>query len=367
MTEQATLGDEQFVPWEERGGVRYGDDPTKQVLGESALNGKELCDYNINVAVGCRHGCQFCYVPATPNVRTRTKMLHRKAGVDDHQEEWGSYVLHRDPDETEAKLRSVLEGKRSWRETPGGRGVVAMSFGTDCFQDRHTADVTARCMAALFDHGKHVRILTRNPNLALHHVDVFERGAEQGLVTVGTSLPCLSGEDVRAIERGAPHPETRLQGLEAFADAGVPTFVSMSPTYPHLGTWDLYDMLRAFRDRLDTLDVVFHEAINPRGGNFELTVQAARANDRGSLARALERISESREEWRQYAVTHLRTVQQAADDLGVPLKSWPGKDLVRACEGTIDERWVRGAYMARSPEQFANNADDQQTTQESDN
>lgn len=36
--------------------LTQGEDPTKTVLSESALNKKSLCDYVINVATGCRHG-----------------------------------------------------------------------------------------------------------------------------------------------------------------------------------------------------------------------------------------------------------------------------------------------------------------------
>ena len=41
-------------------------DPTKALLSESALSDHGVCDYVVNVATGCRHGCAFCYVPSTP-------------------------------------------------------------------------------------------------------------------------------------------------------------------------------------------------------------------------------------------------------------------------------------------------------------
>src|SRR6056297_1270405 len=105
--------------------VRTGEDPTKAILSESGLNSKHLCDYVVNVATGCRHGCKFCYVPSTPNIRTRPDMLKEEAGVDNGQKEWGNYVLYRDG--LGERLDDHVGRKRTWRETERGRGVVGVS------------------------------------------------------------------------------------------------------------------------------------------------------------------------------------------------------------------------------------------------
>ena len=76
--------------------VERGEDPTEAVLSDSGLDKKYLCDYVVNVATGCSHGCKFCYVPSTPAIRTRPEMLKEHADVDSPQQEWGQYVLYRD-------------------------------------------------------------------------------------------------------------------------------------------------------------------------------------------------------------------------------------------------------------------------------
>lgn len=285
-------------------------------------------------------------------IRTRPDMLDEQADVDDPQQEWGSYLLHRDPAETEQKLRSTLENKRKWKGTDGGQGVVALSFSTDCYQDAECAETTRRCVEALLDHQKPVRILTRNPQFAAQkHLDLYTRGAEEGLVTFGTSLPSLNEAEVAAIEPSAPGPEARLNGLRTLSEAGVPVFVSMSPTYPSQPPKALRTLLRLFRDVLPTLDVVFHEAINPRGANFQMTVDAAREAGEDHLADQLEVLSD-REVWREYAVSHLRSVWESANDLGVDVKLWPGDLLVRETEGSDDGAWVSRQQTRSSPEDF---------------
>ena len=107
-------------------GVRTAEDPTKAVLSESGLNSKHLCDYVVNVATGCRHGCKFCYVPSTPNIRTRPDMLKEEVDVDNGQKEWGNYVLYRDG--LGDRLDEHIARKRTWRETRRGQGVVGISF-----------------------------------------------------------------------------------------------------------------------------------------------------------------------------------------------------------------------------------------------
>lgn len=325
--------------------VRTGDDPTKALLSESGLNSKYLCDYVVNVATGCRHGCKFCYVPATPNIRTRPEMLENTVGVTDGQEEWGRYVLYRD--ELGAELDEHLERKRTWKRTEEGCGIVGVSFSTDCYMDGRAGSITRDVVEALTDHEKYTRVLTRNPILALQDMDVFRSAGDY--VTVGSSVPCLDAERVEAIEPKAPAPTHRLRGLEEFAEAGVNTYVSMSPTYPTQTREDLGQLLRRIADV--NPDVVFHEPINPRLGNFQMCVEAARDRGNGRLADELEYLRKE-DVWVEYAVDHLRTVQELGRELGLPVHLWPDKKLVGLTSGPVSE-WLSAWRRRQSPERFA--------------
>jgi len=328
----------------ERNGVQQAADPTKAIISKSALHHKNLCNYVINVATGCSHGCKFCYVPSTPNIKMRQDMLKEQANVEDGQQEWGSYLLYRD--DLPERLAQKLDRKRTWEETEDGRGVVMISSGTDCYQDRRAAQITRGCVIELVRRKLPVRILTRSPAV-VRDLDVFK--AADGYVTVGSSIPCLKDEQVRAIEPGAPAPSSRLDALETISEAGVPVYVSMSPTYPTQTREDLRNLLNELKERLDP-DVVFHEPINPRGGNFEMTVNAAREAGQEELADELAKLRD-REKWVEYSMNQLTAVEELGAELDVPVHLWPDKQFVKHA-GEKEDYFRRQLEKNSSPEDY---------------
>ena len=325
--------------------VRTGDDPTEAVLSESALSVHGACDYVVNVATGCRHGCAFCYVPSTPPVRARQDMIREGTGTDAPREDWGDYVLYRD--DLPARLDAHLDRKRTWTETDRGRGIVGVSFSTDPYMDDRAAAIATGVVRVLADHQKHVRVLTRNPTRALRDLDVFRDAGEY--VTIGTSIPSVDAETVRALEPRAPDPASRLDALQSFADAGVQVYALASPSYPDLDEAGL----RALLERIAIVDpaVVFHEPFNARSARMEATLEAARDRGTPSLASAFERLTDA-DGWIEYALGHSRKVQAIAADLDLPVHLCPHWHLVQATDGET-EAWFRAWRNRRPPEPFA--------------
>lgn len=327
------------------GTVKTSEDPTEAVLSESKLNKKHLCDYVINIATGCKHGCKFCYVPSTPVIRTRPEMLKEEVDVDSAQKEWGEYVLYRDdiPD----RIDGILDRKQTWKETRRGRGVVGISFATDCYMDGRAGKITREVVRSLADHGRYARVLTRNPILALQDADVFKEAGKH--VTVGSSIPSLKTGQVTAIEPNAPAPEHRLRGLTEFADMGVNTFVSMSPTYPTMTLSEMRQQLQRVAE-IDP-DVIFHEPINPRSGNFQMTVRAAREEGEDELYAALDKL-ESRKNWLDYCLRQFTWMQSLGESLDLPVHLWPDKRQMNMADFKVEE-WLRRWKTLQSPEKFA--------------
>lgn len=237
--------------------LNQGTETIVNPLQESALNKKGLCDYVINVASGCLHGCTFCYVPSTPAIRTKQKELKHR-GVDNPQMDWGQYLFIRDrvPELLEAKLSR----KKTWRETKSGKGVVLLCSGTDPYQNQQTAKITRQTIQVLNQYNKRVRILTRGL-LWNNDFDILVRPN----VIVGMSLPFLDDELSRKIEPFAPPPSKRYAALIRGRDAGCRLYVAVAPTPPMMQRDD-------FRRHLEKVmelnpEVIFWEPINARGTN----------------------------------------------------------------------------------------------------
>jgi hypothetical protein len=201
---------------------------------------------------------------------------------------------------------------------------------------------------ALANHEKYVRILTRNPMLASSYMDVFQKTNEY--VTIGSSIPTLDEAHINAIEPDAPPVESRFRGLKRFAEAGVQTYISMSPTYP---TIQNEDDMRTLLAQIATVgpEVVFHEPINPRGKNFQMTLDAAWAAGCDDLGSALAKIRDE-ESWHRYACTHFAWVTRLGRELDLPVHLWPDKQLVENA-APPERSWLQRWRDRQSPEAFA--------------
>jgi DNA repair photolyase len=332
----------------EQGGLRTNADPTKTVLSESKLHQKSLCDYVINVATGCRHGCKFCYVPSTPAVDNREEMLEDRADVDDPQNDWGDYLLYRDdlPERVHQGLQNT--DFDDWKTTDRGRGIVMLSSGTDCYQDRRAAQITRGCVHELIEHDIPTRILTRSPNVT-RDIDLFKQA--DGNLTVGTSIPSFDTSLVSVLEPNAPPPMARWEALNKMFKAGVPRFVSFSPTYPTMDRDDIYEALTWF-SAIDP-EVVFHEPINPRGINFEMCIEALEEVGLLDEAEKFRRV-QNRDKWTEYALEQIKQVMEVSERFeNLTIHTWPGHDLVEQVDGT-QARELKRMKATISPEKNFN-------------
>lgn len=266
-------------------------------LQQSELNKKGLCDYVINVASGCLHGCSFCYVPSTPAIRARATQLKAK-GVDDPQMDWGQYLFVRE--EIPELLEKALSHKRSWRETPEGKGVVLLCSGTDPYQNKQTASVTRSTVEILLKYNRRVRILTRSP-LWLEDLDILNHPN----VTVGMSLPYLNDELSRKIEPFAPPPSVRYKALLQGKKENCRLYVAIAPTPPTM-------VLSDFKTHLEKImhinpEVIFWEPINARGSNGKRMVAAGL-----DFAESVM----TKQSWAECFTRQWEYIEAAATDLG---------------------------------------------------
>lgn len=314
-------------------GLSINSDPTKAIISGSSLYKKSLADYVINVATGCRHGCKFCYVPTSPAIDSREELIYDRADVGDSQSEWGSYLLYRDDLPERLHRRLENSNPREWDQTDRGRGVVMLSSGTDCYQDRRAAQITRGVVQELTDYGIPVRILTRSPAV-VRDLDLFKQVGDY--VTVGSSIPSFDEDLVRALEPNAPPPKARWRALETLKRNGIRVYVSYSPTYPMTDS-EFWNMLTHFKAL--NPEVIFHEPINPRGSNFKMCLNAALEAGYTRVANELKAIRDDHGEWVRYALRQINTVQQLAHEIGgLSIHSWPDQELINSTTGNLRMR-----------------------------
>jgi DNA repair photolyase len=321
-------------------------------LSESKLHTKALQDYVINVADGCTHSCEFCYNKAAPQYRFDPGDKLANAGIDDPAGQWGDYVLYRDelPQHLARDLKRHRENG-TWKTTHRGQGIVGLSFATDCFMDRHAAQLTAAAITLLAVDERPIRVLTRKPMVAATlHGPLFETVAERGLITAGTSLPTLNNDLLGVIEPGAPPADRRVTGLAQLERLGVPVFVSVSPTYPTMTKADLRAVFERIYDVLNPT-VIFHEPVNPRAGNLEDCIAAAEAAGLNNLATGFQSLTNP-DEWIAYALRHLRWAQELAVELDLPLRLWPDKTIETQASSKDEREWVAAWRQRPTPEEI---------------
>jgi len=294
---------------------------------------KSLSNWAFNVAVGCGHGCAFCYVPEVATI----KQIHqlRPLGISDPDAQWGDYVLLRQWDE-KAFLASLGKAERtpvSELKPDGNRAVIYCST-TDAYQvfrhpdperrkelDAASMFLVRRSLELIRDHSTlNVRILTRSP-LAKRDFDLFQSFGPR--LTFGMSLPTLRNDLAKVYEPKAPSPTKRLETLKAAKEAGLHVFVAMAPTFPECDEDDLRKTLEAIRE-IDPI-TIYHEPINIRAENVARIEHHAQG-----LGVALNTsVFATPESWKDYALYALTTVERLAKtlDLADKLHLWPDQSL----------------------------------------
>jgi len=314
---------------------------TVEVTG---FKNKALGAFHANLAVGCSHGCRFCYVTSV-SVAKLAKQL-REHGVSHPVSEWGNYLLPRVWDEP--TFRKSLQHAMAIPHSellPDGHRAVFYCSTTDPFQISRHRDPRVRKlhqaqMELLFrrsleiirdESDLRIRILTRSP-LAAKHFGLMKSLGDRLLF--GMSVPSLDDALVRCYEPNAPGVMKRLECMRKAKEAGLHVYVAVAPTYPEMGLDD-YREIHTMIKSLDPV-TVYHEPINVRGGNVDLM-----ENEFHKLGLEFRSdIFRNTENWAVYATQALRDFEAAAGEVGFSdqLKLWPDGDLMgeSAIQAVVD-------------------------------
>jgi len=157
-----------------------------------------MFEYEIDPYYGCEHQCRYCYT------------LNHATGV---------ITTFRDID----RLDSELEGL-----TPQ---TIYLGMNTDPYQPcERKARVTRRILEILVSHNFSASILTKS-DLIVRDIDILRKMAEP---SAGVSLS-FSDERIRVwFEQNVPDNSRRLEALKLLKEAGISTYILISPVIPYL-------------------------------------------------------------------------------------------------------------------------------------
>jgi len=259
-------------------------------------SGKDLSDgWAVNFAIGCSHGCLFCYVDRIWRLHSRNP-LSPLYGME--LGEWGQY-LHV-PGDLEEQIR-----RTPWRRWSGRRILMSSAHDPYLPELYFPRRWPRRILEAALPHGVRFTVLTRSV-LPVQDLDLYAK--HRGQVLLMASIPTLDSGFTRVTELRAPPPEARLAMLRRAKELGIEVGVVVAPIITRSG-WrqDLERLFKALAELQPS--VVYGESLHARGLNLArlraagVEAQAGPAVD-GEVGRVFEELPREHglrgAYWREY-------------------------------------------------------------------
>jgi len=228
--------------------------PSKLTSKRRGGIGKELSEgWCLNFAVGCTHGCPFCYVDA----------IHKRFGARYGvltSRPWGDYFL------APSNLQTAIE-KTPWERWRGKE--VMMSSTHDPYLPV-LADAAREILEHALPAGVRLCIQTRS-TLAARDFDMLAQ--HNGQVRFQVSIATMSRELSRRIEPRVPPPESRIRMLARAKEAGLNVGVIVAPVFPaNRFRPDVGEDLALIAANLAEIgpDHIYGESLHARGENIAL-------------------------------------------------------------------------------------------------
>ncbi len=212
--------------------MKIAEIKAKAILVKSNL---PASDYVANPYGGCTHNCRYCYA----------SFMKRFTG---HEEPWGSFLDVKSYES--CKLPKSLSGK-----------TVLLSSVTDPYNPFEVKYHKSRQILELLRHkDAHVEILSKS-DLMVQDLDLLKQMPD---LSVGISLNTLDDNFRKAMEPGAPSVQRRLNALKTLHNAGIKTYLFISPIFPYItDICALADAAEGF------VDQICFENLNLRGAAKE--------------------------------------------------------------------------------------------------
>ena len=232
---------------------------SKEIVVKSNL---PMIDYVINPYTGCQHGCIYCYAEFMKKYTN-------------HKEDWGSFV--------DVKVNApelIRKGKY--------KGVaIFISSVCDPYQPIEAKyKLTRQILEKLVPEQPVMDILTKS-SLLTRDIDVFKKFRK---ISIGISLSTINEELSRKLEPFASPPKARLEALKKCSEAGLETYVFVSPIFPYITE------IKQVIEAASFADYLMFENLNIRPTNVKKIYDFLRAN-RPELVEKYKEIYESKTDY----------------------------------------------------------------------
>lgn len=201
---------------------------TKNLIVKSNL---PASDYVINPYIGCSHQCRYCYA----------SFMKRFTG---HAEDWGTFV--------DIKECPNLKAPRNLSEK-----TLLISSVTDPYQPLEKKyGATKKILQKLAGTSAKIEILTKS-DLVLRDIELFLQFSN---IRIGISMNTLDDTFRKDMEPGASTVIRRLNALKVLHDAGIPTYLFISPIFP-----EITDIEELVNTAFPYVEEICFENLNLRG------------------------------------------------------------------------------------------------------
>jgi len=184
---------------------------------------KEYSEWAINIAVGCEHGCQYCYAPGCYKMSKESFF-------------GGGAVKPGILDSIDRELAAVKKKIR-----PGER--VLFCFTSDPYQSDRVARTTRTLLERFAEFDVPFQVLTKAGTRASKDFDLYRETDAFGMtLTFSDEVKSL------AVEPKADVPEGRVNALKKAKGFGISTWVSFEPVLSESSVVELYHRTKDFVD-----------------------------------------------------------------------------------------------------------------------
>jgi DNA repair photolyase len=190
-------------------------------------------DYVINPYIGCPHKCIYCYAEFIKRFTKHT------------EEDWGDFL--------DVKLTN-----KPIRVDKIGQSSVLFGSVTDAYNPfEKKYKLTRKILSEFISSPARLEILTKS-DLVTRDIDILKQIAD---LRVGLSINSLDDSFRKRTEPYASSVERRIKAMKVLHDAGIRTYLFMSPIFPEITKYaDIVERVRSFADSF------YFENLNLRAG-----------------------------------------------------------------------------------------------------